>query len=561
MDSYNGGETMSQLIEKDSRIPAEKRIVFLGDSITDEGTFIAYLDAFFHQQMPDKKITMINLGVSSETASGLSESIHPFPRPCIHNRLTRALQESNPEWVVICYGMNDGIYYPYSDERFQAYQEGILRAIQIIQNTGAKAIIMTPPPFDSRSINGAVLLPEGKKAYSYLEPYAHYNEVLRKYAEWLLTLNSIADGIVNIFDPLMQDIEQKRKSKPDYLSGDGIHPNALGHWVIAKSLLDSLFNISLERIPEYVEQPEQSDIFPLVLERHLLLSSAWKEHVGHSNLSKAEALSLDQALIRGEEIAAQIRERIVQTGDRHSTKASIWKGYERIDFYLDGREGIIILPKFFAEGRPWVWRAEFFDAFSTVDMALLEQGWPIAYYRISNMFGCPYAIELMHQFQIFIIQMYEVSPKAVIFGFSRGGLYAFNYALTYPESVAALYLDAPVLDIRMWPGGKGKGNGSLLEWERCLSVYGLTDGNSIDFRSSPLDHIDSLSASDIPIIIVAGDADEDVIFAEHAAILERQYRQLNGKIKMIVKPGIGHHPHSLEDPKPIIDFIKNRHKG
>ncbi|SEB81439.1 GDSL-type esterase/lipase family protein [Paenibacillus sp. GP183] len=544
---------MSQVIEKDSRIPAEKRIVFLGDSITDQGTFIAFLDAYFQQQMPDKKMKLINLGVSSETASGLTESDHPFPRPCIHNRLLRALQESKPEWVVICYGMNDGIYYPYSDERFQAYQEGILRAIQIIQNNGAKAIVMTPPPFDPGSINEDVLQPEGREAYSYLKPYVHYNEVLRRYSDWLLTLNSIADGIVNIYDPLLQDREQKRKSNPAYLSGDGIHPNASGHWLIAKSLLDHLFNISLEQIPEYVEHPEQSEIFALVLERHLLLSSAWKEHVGHSNPNKAEALLLDQALIRGEEIAAQIRERAAQE-DRHSMKASVWKGYERIDFYLEGREGIVILPKFFAEGRPWVWRAEFFDAFATVDMALLEQGWPIAYYRLSNMYGCPY--ELMHQFQSHLIQTYELSQKAVIFGFSRGGLYAVNYAVTYPECVAALYLDAPVLDIRMWPGGKGKGSGSSIEWEKCLAVYGLTDENSIGFTNSPLDCIDSLSGSDIPIIIVAGDVDEDVILSENAALLEKRYRQLNGKIKMIVKPGMGHHPHSLEDPKPIIDYIK-----
>ncbi|MBW7460494.1 hypothetical protein K0U00_41170, partial [Paenibacillus sepulcri] len=116
---------MKPLFEQDSRVPLSKRIVFLGDSITDEGTYIAYMDAYFRQHMPEHDMTLINLGVNSETASGLSEPDHPFPRPCIHDRLGRALQESRPDWVVLCYGMNDGIYYPFSEERFQAYRQGV----------------------------------------------------------------------------------------------------------------------------------------------------------------------------------------------------------------------------------------------------------------------------------------------------------------------------------------------------------------------------------------------------------------------------------------------------
>jgi lysophospholipase L1-like esterase len=276
------------------------------------------MDAYFREQMPANKITMINLGVSSETVSGLSESDHPFIRPCVHSRLSRALKETSPEWVVIGYGMNDGIYAPFSSARVQAYQEGILEAVQLIQQTGAKVIIMTPPPFDPLSMKEGVFLGDGQENYSYLTPYAHYNEVLRRYSDWLLTLGTIADGIVNIYEPLLQDIEQKRQSNADYLSGDGIHPNSSGHWIIAKTLLSRLFNISLERIPEYVEYPEQSELFKLIMERHRLLSSAWKEHVGHTNPNKAEALSLDQAIIRGEQIAEQIRKWTAQKEDRHS---------------------------------------------------------------------------------------------------------------------------------------------------------------------------------------------------------------------------------------------------
>jgi hypothetical protein len=48
--------------------------------------------------------------------------------------------------------------------------------------------------------------------------------------------------------------------------------------------------------------------------------------------------------------------------------------------------------------------------------------------------------------------------------------------------------------------------------------------------------------------------------SENTAILEARYKKLGGSIQVIYKPGIGHHPHSLKDPKPIVDFIL-KHAG
>jgi lysophospholipase L1-like esterase len=298
---------MSRISGKESQMTDVKRIVFLGDSITDEGTFIAYMETCCQLHAPDIHLTFINLGVSSETASGLTEADHPFPRPCIHERIERALQESKPDWVVLGYGMNDGIYSPFSTERFQAYQNGMLAAIRIIHQYGAKAIVMTPPPFDPEPINADVLLTYGQEAYSYMAPYAHYNDVVRYFSNWILTLDSTADEVVNIYDPLLQDREQELKINPAYHSGDGIHPNSGGHWIIAKTLLSHLFHITMEQIPDFVDQPDKSQLFQLVLQRQMLLSPAWKEHVGHTNPNKAEALPLEFALRKGEEITKQIR--------------------------------------------------------------------------------------------------------------------------------------------------------------------------------------------------------------------------------------------------------------
>ena len=44
---------MKPLYGKDSVIPKDKKIVFLGDSITDEGTYIAFIDAYLLQHWPE----------------------------------------------------------------------------------------------------------------------------------------------------------------------------------------------------------------------------------------------------------------------------------------------------------------------------------------------------------------------------------------------------------------------------------------------------------------------------------------------------------------------------
>ncbi|WP_138752586.1 SGNH/GDSL hydrolase family protein [Paenibacillus sinopodophylli] len=297
---------MKSLYSKDAVIPDVKRIVFFGDSITDEGTYIAFMDAYFLQHWPEHAITLINLGVSSETASGLSEPDHPFPRPCVHDRLDRALAESKPDWVVLCYGMNDGIYYPFSEERFAAYKQGIESVIQKIKKAGAKTILMTPPPFDPESY-AAPTQPAGKGSYSFNAPFEHYEDVLKQYAKWILSLENKVDAVVSIHEPLLELWSQRREHDAGYRTGDGIHPSAEGHWVIAKELLKTLFHVTLEQAPQYVLQPEGSSLFDSVLEKHLLLSSAWKEHVGHTNPNKAVALPLAEALERAEQITAEIR--------------------------------------------------------------------------------------------------------------------------------------------------------------------------------------------------------------------------------------------------------------
>jgi alpha-beta hydrolase superfamily lysophospholipase len=59
----------------------------------------------------------------------------------------------------------------------------------------------------------------------------------------------------------------------------------------------------------------------------------------------------------------------------------------------------------------------------------------------------------------------------------------------------------------------------------------------------------------IPILAICGDADKVVPYMENTGLLEQRYKELGGKIEVILKPGVDHHPHSLKDPQPIVDFM------
>jgi hypothetical protein len=240
--------------------------------------------------------------------------------------------------------------------------------------------------------------------------------------------------------------------------------------------------------------------------------------------------------------------------DLHET--SDWFGYTRVDFEFEGRPSLLVEPQTENPERPWIWRTEFFGHEAQLDLALLKMGWHIAYVKISDMYGAPSSIEVMRAFHEHLETEFGLASKAVLEGLSRGGLYAFNYAATFPEKVAALYLDNPVLDIRSWPGGLGEGPGSVECWEQCLEMYGLSKESASAFKGNPLDQIEPVAQARIPIVMVCGDADEVVPFEENAAILARRYEELGAPVELIVKPGFRHHPHSLPDPKPMTDFLQ-----
>src|SRR5579862_9152278 len=71
-----------------------KRILFLGDSITYAGGYVDYFQAYLETHAVDRTFEIIDVGLPSETVSGLTEPGHAggaFPRPVLSERLDRVL--------------------------------------------------------------------------------------------------------------------------------------------------------------------------------------------------------------------------------------------------------------------------------------------------------------------------------------------------------------------------------------------------------------------------------------------------------------------------------------
>lgn len=240
-----------------------------------------------------------------------------------------------------------------------------------------------------------------------------------------------------------------------------------------------------------------------------------------------------------------------------ATTQSEWNGYQRLDFSCEGHDGCVIFPHTpLQPGNRWIWRAEFLGAFDTVDRALLERGWCLTYFHISDMYGCPQAVEWMESFRQLVVSEWNLNDKTVLEGFSRGGLYACNYAAAHPDKVSCLYLDAPLLDIRNWPGGFATNPRQDKEWEDCKRWYGLTDETAKDFHGNPLDKAEDLCRAGIPILLVAGLADKTLEYSENGGRLNAIYERLGGTIHTVLKPDCDHHPHSLADPTELVAFIE-----
>ena len=279
------------------------RVLFLGNSITYNGTFITDMEACYTLWHPAQKIEFINLGLPSETVSGLSEDGHAdgrFPRPDLHERLHRILASLKPDVVFADYGMNDGIYLPLEESRFKRYRQGMEWLHDTLAATGARVIMVTPPVYDEQRA--------GAKGYA---------AVLDAYADWLLSRQKTAGWeVADIHFAMKKYLEAHRKLDKSFgingfaLADDGVHPGAAGHWLMARQLLLHLHEKQALSYPDIhsviTAHVHGRQIAALIAERQHFMKDAWLSATGHTRPEMTAGMPMEQARLRSAAISVSL---------------------------------------------------------------------------------------------------------------------------------------------------------------------------------------------------------------------------------------------------------------
>ena len=205
--------------------------------------------------------------------------------------------------------------------------------------------------------------------------------------------------------------------------------------------------------------------------------------------------------------------------DEKTLEIKPFKALEGEKFGIGGpppgtRRCVVIAPKTPAEGNPWSWRGCYWDHQSQAEVELLRRGFHIAY--ISADAGRR-PNKTWDAWYTFLTEKHGLSKKPAFIGMSRGGEFAYTWAVANPDKVSCIYADNP--------------------------------GGTRDL----INKVPLLAQHDVPILHVNGSVDP--ILGKYSNVIEGIYHALGGRISVMVKDGAGHHPHSLRDSGPIADFI------
>lgn len=275
------------------RLPEAGTILFLGDSITWAGDYVADFETWLRLEHPEWKGRVLNLGLPSETVSGLSEEGHAggaFPRPALSERLVRVLDGTRPDLVIACYGINCGIYQSLSESRFAAYREGIESLRAEVLRRGARIILVTPPVYDHARGGHA--------------PADYDTEVLKRYADWLLSRRADGWSVVDLHGPMRAALDAGRTADPGFhFQPDGVHPTPAGHGFMAERLIGYFGGGSSAGLarPDSADagnpamRKNEARARTLIGRRMALLRDAWLSETGHDRPGLPPGLPIGEA--------------------------------------------------------------------------------------------------------------------------------------------------------------------------------------------------------------------------------------------------------------------------
>ena len=202
-----------------------KTIVFFGDSITDSAKsfnanhpfgagYVNMLKTEIEVYYPELNIKIYNEGI------GGNETGH------LLDRFDDAITSKKPDLIFLFIGIND-VWHPYENGSLPVNSE-ILDRITILRekiaNVGSKVVFLTPFLFPTEPF---------LEFFTKLKPY--YDSFYAEYKNYLDENNLEYIDIPEIMKPYSVIANDK-------LTKDSVHPEIIGHGIIAQAVLNYLQN-------------------------------------------------------------------------------------------------------------------------------------------------------------------------------------------------------------------------------------------------------------------------------------------------------------------------------
>ena len=210
------------------RIAKHNKLVMIGDSITDasraqpvgEGLgeavgrgYVSYVDALLSAVYPERAIRVVNMGTSGNTVRDLKA------------RWQRDAIEQNPDWLSVMIGIND-VWRQFDLPR----QAEIHVLLEEYEQTLDDLLGRTRP-----RLKGLVLMTP-----YYLEP--NRKDAMRAQMD---RYGAAVKRLAKRHDALLVDTQAAfdrvlHETYPASLAGDRVHPNHVGHMVLARAFLEAV---------------------------------------------------------------------------------------------------------------------------------------------------------------------------------------------------------------------------------------------------------------------------------------------------------------------------------
>lgn len=193
------------------------RVVFLGDSITEQYQYSSDIELYLTTRFPDWKIFFLNAGIGGDTANGGA------------GRFQKHVLDEKPTAVTINFGMNDGGYKDFDEKRNANYVAKTTAMLEAAKAAGVRIALVSPNAVDRRVQERFKLYLETQKQF-----YAPLKEIAAKSGAAFADQYAVTRAAL---ERMEKDDPMAKTAKP---FGDGFHTSSPGGLLMAHAILTGL---------------------------------------------------------------------------------------------------------------------------------------------------------------------------------------------------------------------------------------------------------------------------------------------------------------------------------